>query len=269
VLAQMSVGAFIVLGALTGWAARYGNWLAAARGYTFTPLLVTGVIFGVGVLASLLHLGHPLRAYRALFHLRTSWLSREILSVGLIGAGWVVFWGISITFPTISYLLWVVYAMTALSGLMLIYCMSKVYQLDNIPTWNSRQTPISFFLTAGILGLLFSGMMMAPRINFSDFLGDPLVDIIDIWTVLALIFLATDLALWKRRETISRDIFWPEQTRLALNVAAMLTLAVILAGAAIRGIWDPNLLMLAFGLALGEQIIERWLFYERLNEREL
>jgi len=269
VLAQMAVGAFVVIGALTGWAADYGNWLAVARRFTFTPFLAAGVVFGVGVLGSLLHLGHPLRAYQALFNLRTSWLSREILSVSLFGAGWTVFLGMLITFPTFTDLLKVVYAMTALAGLALIYCMAKVYQLVNMLTWNSRQTPISFFLTAGILGLLFSGAMIAPRIHFYDFFGDPLVYFIDIWTVLALLFLSTDLALWKRRETGSRHIFWPEWLRLALNVAAMLPLAVILAGAAIRGIWEPNLLTLAFGLALGEQLIGRWLFYERLNEREL
>ncbi len=269
VLAQMAVGAFITIGALTGWAARYGSWLAVMRGFTFTPLLVAGVVFGVGVLASLLHLGHPQRAYQALFNLRTSWLSREILSVALFGAGWTVFWGILTTLPTITDLLWVVYGMTSLAGLALIYTMARVYQLSNIVARNSWQTPVSFFLTASILGLLFSGTMMAPRIHFYDFFGDPLVYFIDIGAVLALLFLATDLALWKRQETGFRQIIWPEQLRLALNVAAMLPLAVILAGAAIRGIWEPNLLMLAFGLALGAQVIGRWQFYEKLNERVL
>jgi DMSO reductase anchor subunit len=52
-----------------------------------------------------------------------------------------------------------------------------------------------------------------------------------------------------------------------LSVAAMLPLAVMLAG--VRGDWTPTLFALAFCLALGAQLISRWLFYEQLDEREL
>ena len=97
----------------------------------------------------------------------------------------------------------------------------------------------------------------------------PSVYLIDIGTALALLFLAANLALRNRRESGLVHISWPEQLRLALNVAAMLPLAVILAGAASRGTWEPKLIALTFGLALGAQITDRWLFYEKLNERVL
>jgi hypothetical protein len=47
----------------------------------------------------------------------------------------------------------------------------------------------------------------------------------------------------------------------------MLPLAAVLGGAQSKLL--PNLLALAFCLALGEQVIDRWQFYERLAEREL
>ena len=65
--------------------------------------------------------------------------------------------------------------------------------------------------------------------------------------------------------------FWPALARLALISAAMLPLAAILGNAEIvqkiRQV--PDLLKLAFLLALGAQLIGRWQFYERVNEREL
>jgi DMSO reductase anchor subunit len=60
-----------------------------------------------------------------------------------------------------------------------------------------------------------------------------------------------------------------EQLLLAMSIASMLSLNVLLAAAFIRRYWEPNLIALAFIMALGAQLIGRWLFYKRLEEREL
>lgn len=269
VLAQMAVGAFIVLGAFTGWATDNFGRLEFAREYSFNALLTTGAVLAVGVLASLLHLGLPLRAYRALFHLRTSWLSREILSVGSFGAGWAVFCGLLYVLPTFTGLLWGVYGVTALAGLALIYCMARVYRLSSMPGWNSWHTPVSFYLTAGLLGVLLSGMMLMPSILLYlrlQIVGNR--DLIPTLTTAGLLLLALELALHGRQDNRdARQVFWPNQLRLALSVAAMLPLAVILAG--IQVYWSLDLFKLVFWLALGAQLINRWLFYEQLNMRAL
>jgi DMSO reductase anchor subunit len=85
--------------------------------------------------------------------------------------------------------------------------------------------------------------------------------------VVGLLMLAFDLALQDRHENSKGKGFWLTQLRLALSVAAMLPLGIVLAGASTGTI--PSLIVLAFGLALGAQLIGRWQFYERLNEREL
>ena len=156
VLAQMAVGAFIILGAYLFQTSNDGCSFDMACQFAIRALLATGIVFGIGMLVSFLHLGHPLRAYRALFHLRTSWLSREILMVGVFGACWMVFDVLLITRLWHTDQLWGVYGLTTLAGLAMIFCMAKVYQMDSMPAWKSWRTSASFYLTMGLLGLLFS-----------------------------------------------------------------------------------------------------------------
>jgi anaerobic dimethyl sulfoxide reductase subunit C (anchor subunit) len=225
------------------------------------------------VLASLLHLGHPFKAYRALFHLRTSWLSREILLVGLFGAGWFVFYAMVSVMPAFTGWLWVVYFLTALVGLALIYCMGRVYRLKSLVRWNSWQTTVSFFLTAGILGILINGALQIPD-SLLFRLPPPSRFITrrelytSSWTVAGLLLLALELVLYSRQDSGEpKQPFGLNQFRLAFTLAAMVLLVIILARAGLD--LSPGLSALAFILALGSQIIGRWQFYERLNEREL
>ncbi len=102
---------------------------------------------------------------------------------------------------------------------------------------------------------------MLPEVN------DSLDNLITSGSAVGLLLLALDLALQGRQETNKGKGFWLAQLHLALGVAAMLPLAVMLAG--VRGDWCSTLFALAFYLALGEQLIGRYLFYERLNERTL
>ena len=77
VLTQLSVGGFLV-----ELAAR----LAGLRGRSPDRPCMLGLSLGlgyVGLAASLLHLGRPLYAYRAILGWRHSWLSREVLAFGL------------------------------------------------------------------------------------------------------------------------------------------------------------------------------------------
>ena len=75
-LTQAVVGAFLYLLAATGFGPAAG-WASAG----LVPLL------GLGMAASTGHLGKPLRAYRAIRNLRTSWLSREVVAVGTLFGG--------------------------------------------------------------------------------------------------------------------------------------------------------------------------------------
>jgi anaerobic dimethyl sulfoxide reductase subunit B (iron-sulfur subunit) len=106
-------------------------------------LLAIAFLIGLGGLASFLHLGTPLNAWRSLNHLKKSWLSREILMFGLFAANWLFALGL----PGMGKFL------LALTGLGLVYSMAQVYRIKAVPAWNTWRTEAAFFLSAGTLGL--------------------------------------------------------------------------------------------------------------------
>jgi len=79
ILAQMSVGAFLVLCVVKFFVARKAGVVEADRMGDRSLIAIIAVL-GLGLLASLFHLGSPLAAPRAINNLGSSWLSREILS---------------------------------------------------------------------------------------------------------------------------------------------------------------------------------------------
>lgn len=75
ILAQMAVGSFLVLGVVHFLAQRKAGEAEADR-LSDRALLAIGPVLVLGMIASLLHLGTPLSAYRAVTNVGTSWLSR-------------------------------------------------------------------------------------------------------------------------------------------------------------------------------------------------
>jgi anaerobic dimethyl sulfoxide reductase subunit B (iron-sulfur subunit) len=112
-------------------------------------LLSIGILLGMGVLISFLHLGRKRNAWRAVIHLKKSWLSRETLMAGLFGAAWVLTAGLEWFHKAIPGP-WLM----AILGLGLIYSMVRVYLIRAVPTWNSWRTLAAFFLSATTLGVL-------------------------------------------------------------------------------------------------------------------
>jgi len=157
ILAQMSVGAFLVLG-IAHYYARRKAGLEQADRLSDRALVAIIVTLGLGMLASLFHLGNPLYAPRAVTNLATSWLSREILAGVVFAVLGVVFsamqwfkWG---TFASRNVVAW----LAAAAGVALVFSMSQVYMLPNQPSWNTLVTPISFFATTFLLGGLALGV---------------------------------------------------------------------------------------------------------------
>jgi anaerobic dimethyl sulfoxide reductase subunit B len=145
-LIQMAVGGF--------WAM---IWLFHSVDLQFLPMLLIGLCLSAGLMSSFAHLGTKRNAWRALNHLRKSWLSREILFTILFGAGWIVTVICLILHAHLPIFSW----LTALIGLGLIHCMAQVYRLPSIPVWDSWQTNIRFFVSAGLLGILGMVVILA------------------------------------------------------------------------------------------------------------
>lgn len=117
---------------------------------------------GAGLLASLLHLGSPQRAFLAMRRLNKSWISREValaLAFCLSAAGLTLSgWRSPPSSPANPWLL----GSSTLLGLALVYAMAQVYQLRTAPGWAGPLTGPKFFLTALLLGG-FSLAMLSPQ----------------------------------------------------------------------------------------------------------
>ena len=161
IIAQMSVGSFVVLGLIHLFGARAGR---ADKGaidvidkVSDPALYVIGPILALGLLASMMHLGTPIRAINALGHLGSSWLSREIL-FGLLFAAIGGAFALSQWFKWLTPRLRQALAgLAALVGLALIWSMTMVYMLPTVPAWDSWATPARFFATTFLLGSLAVG----------------------------------------------------------------------------------------------------------------
>lgn len=134
-------------------------------------LAVLGVAL-LALVASALHLGRPLRAYRAMAQLSTSWLSREVVLFGIFvlllaayalpihARGWDEIRG------PLAILACVV-------GGLSLWATGEVYRLPSRPTWNSWRTVASLLLGALGAGLLL-GFFLG-RLGVSPRIGVPLM----------------------------------------------------------------------------------------------
>jgi anaerobic dimethyl sulfoxide reductase subunit C (anchor subunit) len=156
ILTQMSAGAFVVLGVVHFFAARKAGEAEADR-LSDRALLAIGPVIVLGLIVSLFHLGNPLNAYRAVANIGTSWLSREILASVLFtvvgGLFALMQWRKLGSFAVRNVIAWI----AAIVGMAQVYMMARVYQLPMQPAWNTIATPIAFYATALLLGVLAMG----------------------------------------------------------------------------------------------------------------
>jgi len=130
---------------------------AAPLGAAALPALA---LAGLGLLASLFHLGRPERAARAVLNLRRSWLSREVLATLLFSALCALFFILQWVRPASFGPVLALAGGAATAGLPLLGCMSRVYRLQAVPAWRDWTTPAFFYAGAGLLGGLALGALL-------------------------------------------------------------------------------------------------------------
>lgn len=157
VLAQMSVGAFIVLGLIQ----TFGSMKYSAKTIDRVAdpaLLAIGPTLVLGLIASMFHMNDLTNTFNVVRHFGTSWLSAEIvfgIAFAALGFLFAVLQWFKIGPVRLRQALAV---LTALVGIVLIYCMAMIYySLTVVPAWNNISTPLGFYLTAIILGCLSVG----------------------------------------------------------------------------------------------------------------
>lgn len=262
-LAQMAVGAFITLGGFALPLAAY-----AAR----LPVFGVGLVMLAALLASLLHLGSPQRAYRAIANWRTSWLSREILSAGAFAGGLALF-NLLQWLDAPSSLRAAVFWLTALAGLGLVFSITRVYSLRTIPEWSTWRTTAAFLASAALLGPLLAGTLLfleRGTIDFGFILGFDSRLLHSIGRIMLGAACAAGIQIfltWLERPPASAE----RHTRrlFALRLAYYLLICAITCtclAVQFRGLaWHQtgSALLLAFGFALAAEFIGRSMFYDK------
>ena len=287
-LAGAAQGAVVVL-ALATLAGRAPAAALAPMLWTLTAML------GVSLVASFFHLGHPLRAWRAVLMWRTSWMSREVIVlpafIALVG-GWAWWAGVAPQEAAAARGL----AVLALAGAFLLwYCTGMIYAcIRFIREWAHPLTLINYTLlglasgavTAGALAVLAGQAAFAAAVAPWALAG----------TVLAWIARGLSLRRNARLKPVStlqsatgiraarvaqksmgmtggsfntREFFHGasmqvlRRTRLGFQVLAFALPLVLLAWAAQSGA------VLAWSLALASQaaglLAERWFFFAQAN----
>jgi sulfite dehydrogenase (quinone) subunit SoeC len=141
-------------------------WVLAGRqispGVLSIGLVVATLLLTVGLAASFLHLGHKMRAWRAIAMWRTSWMSREVIVLPIYIA-MVASWAFVATLkPGTSGLQTLLPFLCLIGSLLLWYCTAMIYAcLKFIQEWATRFTVFNFVLTGLASGLLFTTTLTA------------------------------------------------------------------------------------------------------------
>ena len=219
VLTQVSVGAFLVLqffqpvlsllGASHQVIEDYNHVLVQLRPWPQVAALLLGL---VGMAASILHLGRPLYAFRAVIGLRTSWLSREI--VGFSGFGFfagIFTAGSLLLDPAESGIPATLGVLAAAAGVMAIGCSVMVYAVTSVPLWRRSSTAGRFLATMLLMGLpttlliLCASAAWSSQLTLNDVLSDYRIPVCRGIILLAICKLALEssifLQLASRRQT--------------------------------------------------------------------
>ncbi|HGY3715312.1 TPA: dimethyl sulfoxide reductase anchor subunit family protein [Citrobacter gillenii] len=157
VFGQCVVGGFIVL----ALALMKGGLRPDAQQRVVACMLGLWVLMGIGFIASMLHLGSPMRAFNSLNRIGASALSNEIASGSLFfavgGIGWLM--ATLKKMPPALRTLWLI--VTMVLGVVFVWMMVRVYNtIDTIPTWYSFWTPLGFFLTLFLGGPLLGYLLL-------------------------------------------------------------------------------------------------------------
>lgn len=155
VFGQCAVGAILVMGFVLMRESE-----GPARERILRMMFFVWLVMGAGFIASVLHLGSPLRAFNSLNRIGASALSNEIASGSLFfavgGLGWLL--AMLKKLPDALYTAWLV--ITQMLGIGFVWAMTRVYQIDTVPTWHNGYTTLGFFLTVLLGGPILAALLL-------------------------------------------------------------------------------------------------------------
>ncbi len=115
-------------------------------------MIVASGISVIGMIFSLLHLGHPLKAMYALLQFGSSWLSREIWFTAIFVGLTVLSTLIVLLKPEMKKLSNVLIYLTAIVGLIDVFVMASIYSTTSVSFWQGSATYFEFYAATISMG---------------------------------------------------------------------------------------------------------------------
>lgn len=260
VLGQCVAGGFIVM----ALALLYGVNDRTTRRRAELLMVVLWILMGVGFIASILHLGSPLRAFNSLNRLGSSALSNEIACGSVFFAVGGFWWLLTVLgkMPQALGKAWAV--VTMILGVVFVWMMSRVYLIDTVPTWFSVWTPMNFFLTMFIGGPLLGYLLLrAAGVNGWGMRTLPVITLLAL-VVSMIVVLMQGMELATLHSSIQQaSALVPEYGSLMAWRMVLLVLALVCWIAPQLKGYRPGvgLLTLAMVFVLAGELIGRGVFY--------
>lgn len=156
VLAQTAVGAFIISVAVLFLLP--GNAVAKLR--LERSLLPVWVLLGLGFLASMAHLGVPMRGANALIRFGQASLSNEIaFGTSFLACGGIA-WLMAVANKAVA-IRKGLYALACVLGVIFLWNMTRFYLMPTVPTWNTPLTPLAFITTTILGGTMLANVLLS------------------------------------------------------------------------------------------------------------
>lgn len=172
-VSQAVIGAFLFmfLGNLVG----IESIVQVVNSSAYLPMIFVMLgLEAVALFLSTMHLGKPLRFYRAFNNLRYSPVSREVAGIAIFFNSLAAHFIAVVVNSQIGGLELVQQAATffayaaAISGPIAIYFMHKIYRIEARPFWNHWQVLTAFYGNMFSLGSLITGLFFVPIFIFNS-----------------------------------------------------------------------------------------------------
>lgn len=167
ILIQLAIGAMLVL-----WILR---WLASTKfspgemnRIIRNPILVILFTAIVAMIGAHFHLSKPFYSFYAVSNFKTSWLSREIVFTVLFFYILLALWIFSRSKRNYRNLVAALGWSAILIGLILVYCMARIYMLPTQVAWNTSAVIVSFYTTTALLGSMTIACLLVLDLEFAE-----------------------------------------------------------------------------------------------------
>lgn len=130
------------------------------------PLFVLTSLSLIGLLASFFHLGKPTHAFYAIMGFGRSWMSNEIVFTGAFIGMACITTGLAILQKKTNPVLIII---TAIVGLIAVYCMASTYVVTRINGWGNMNSYLLSYGTMFTLGPILSTILIGKQLKSETF----------------------------------------------------------------------------------------------------